>query len=238
MILKTGWEIKDGVLARRGFPEGDFPLHGFTTRKVGDFTKEEEAATFARAIGAKKLLLLTQVHGIEILPPLPQNHLKEADAWEGEPEKGVFMGIKTADCMPVLLFDPCSRRVAAVHAGWRSAVDGIIPEAVGKMTAGGARAGEIIALLGPALGGCCFEVGGDVFEAGVRHPEFFRPTQGGKFLFDLEGFCLKELSGAGVLSQNAFASGLCTRCNPDYFYSFRRGDSGRLCSFIGFAHEN
>lgn len=100
-----------------------------------------------------------QVHGdtIHVLHSVP-NGLMDGDALVTS-QRGVFLGVKTADCLPILLFDPMRGVVAAVHAGWRGTVLRIAGKVVRRMTDEfGTRASDVMALLGPAIGPCCYEV--------------------------------------------------------------------------------
>ena len=105
-----------------------------------------------------------QLPGIEASVP-PSTHPPAGDGLMTA-EPGVLLNIRIADCLPVLLVDPRHRVVAAVHAGWRGALARIIEKAVGDMRrAFGSDPYELIAVLGPSIRACCFEVGAEVVEA-------------------------------------------------------------------------
>ena len=136
-----------------------------------------------------------------------------------------------ADCLPLLLYHEPTSALAAVHAGWRGATAGIASAAVRAL---GVPAGEITAALGPAVGPCCYEVGGEVAEAAARHPGSLVATRGGKYRFDLPGFVRADLEKAGVDPGRIDVSGLCTSCTDHLFFSHRRDtDPGRACAFAG-----
>ncbi|MBN1592995.1 MAG: peptidoglycan editing factor PgeF [Candidatus Coatesbacteria bacterium] len=162
--------------------------------------------------------------------------LADADGMVTE-EPGAALMILTADCVPVLIFDP-EGRVGALHAGWRGAVAGIARNTVALMMERfGSEPGRLIAVLGPAIRSCCFEVGDEVAdefaraanEIGRTEQEFIAEIRGRAHV-DLPGFVAADLA-AGLDRKNIIDSGLCTSCLKDYFYSYRR--DGRLVGSHG-----
>jgi YfiH family protein len=136
-------------------------------------------------------------------------------------EPGLLLAIRTADCVPILLADPVRRVVAAVHAGWRGTVAGVLTQTVGQMHSDyETNPSDLIAAIGPAIGPCCFTVGSDV-------P---LPVVDGRA--DLWAANRRQLEEAGVTS--IWSAGQCTLCQPETFFSFRRDrESGRMISAIG-----
>lgn len=139
----------------------------------------------------------------------------------------------TADCVPVLLYEPKARVAAAVHCGWRSSAADILGAAVGKMRSLGAEAGLISAAIGPAIGQCCFETGSDVPEAieawlgSVPEGVVIKGAAAGKFMVDLREANRVRLVSLGLDSNNIDVSALCTKCNPELFWSHRAAPDGR-----------
>ena len=150
---------------------------------------------------------------------------------------GVVLAAFTADCTPILLHDPVTGAVGAVHAGWRGTVGDIAGNAVRAMCAHfGCRPGDIRAAIGPNIGVCCFETHADVPEA-VRavlgeEAEGFIVPAGEKFRVDLKGVNGALLRRAGV--REIEISTECTACRPDRFWSHRRvgNDRGSLAAII------
>lgn len=152
---------------------------------------------------------------------------------------GVAIGIKTADCAPVLLFDRRHRAIAAVHAGWRGTALGISAKAVRLM---GQRYSshpeDLSAVIGPSIGPCCYEVDRPVFEAmsGLGDTDrVLRPGgKEGHWLFDLPLANRIQLEREGMQPGRIFTSGLCTCCREDLFFSHRRdgAKTGRHLNFI------
>jgi len=171
---------------------------------------------------------LEQVHGTRVL------RAEEADCradgrYSNRP--GEVCAVLTADCLPVLLCDRAGREVAAVHAGWRGLLEGVVEAALDCFQA---PPSAIMAWLGPAIGPTAFEVGDEVRGAFVaRDPgaaDAFRPA-GGRWLADLYRLARRRLAARGVTAVHG--SGFCTHDDPRRFYSYRRdGRTGRMASLI------
>ncbi len=141
---------------------------------------------------------------------------------------GLRVGVRTADCVPVLIVDERTRAVSAVHAGWRGAAENIVGRAVYEMiTLYGSRREDLHAAVGPSIGPCCYEVGPEVasrFGAG-------RQDLGAKL--DLPAINERQLIESGVT--DIWVARECTFCDPLRYFSFRREkeDAGRMISFVG-----
>ncbi|HVG31906.1 MAG TPA: peptidoglycan editing factor PgeF, partial [Pyrinomonadaceae bacterium] len=152
-------------------------------------------------------------------------------------------GVKTADCVPVLLGDARTRAVAAIHAGWRGTLALIVAKTIERMREQyGTRAADIRAAIGPAARGCCYEVGTEVIEAFQENfpggGELLTQTRAGHALIDLQRANRQQLIAAGVSQERIHIAPLCTMCRTDLFFSYRRekrqqGRVGRLMSVIG-----
>ena len=150
---------------------------------------------------------------------------------------GVALAAFTADCTPILLHDPVTGAVGAVHAGWRGTVADIAGNAVRAMGESfGSRPEDIRAAIGPNIGVCCFETHADVPDA-VRavlgeEAEAFIVPAGEKFRVDLKGVNAALLRRCGV--RDIEISCDCTACRPDRFWSHRRvgNDRGSLAAII------
>jgi len=137
-------------------------------------------------------------------------------------DPGRRIGVRTADCLPILLLDARRRVVAAIHAGWRGTASAIVAHAVEKMHLDfGSRPADIYAALGPCIGECCYEVGPEVAcHFSTLFPEW--PPVTGKQHLDLPEANRRHLTAAGVPAGQIFNSALCTFCLPEHFFSFRR----------------
>ncbi len=151
-------------------------------------------------------------------------------------QKGVMLGILTADCVPVLLYDPQKEVAAAIHAGWRGSASKIVLKAVKKMEhALGSSPCDIVAGIAPAIGGCCYEVDKEVASHFCAYPTALQDLGGNKMMLDLPEVNRLQLIEAGVKAENIELSGICTACEVEHFFSYRKeqGCSGRFMSLIG-----
>lgn len=227
------------------FPEGSLNLAGFDQDTAENIL--ENRRRFISALGGSwALAACWQVHGDAVLvvrdPADPRSESERCDALATN-LKGLLLGVKTADCVPVLLGDPRSGACAAVHAGWRGTLAEIVKRALAALREEfGTAPADVRAALGPAALGCCYEVGADVVEPfRTKFPNadsHFKPTAAGHALIDLHEANRRQLVEAGVASESIHALPLCTMCRPDLFFSYRQdrklyGRTGRLMSVIG-----
>jgi YfiH family protein len=151
----------------------------------------------------------------------------------GEGAARIAVGVRVADCVPVLVADPVSGDVAAIHAGWRGVVGGVLRAGVEQLFAGGgargARAGAIAAI-GPCIGACCFEVGREV----AAQVGFVVREEGDKAFVDLRAAVRAQLRGLGLEDARIEEVAGCTKHEPERFHSFRRdgANSGRMLAAI------
>jgi len=190
-----------------------------------------------------KFIVAHQIHSsnIEIIKELKtqgwesqSSVVKDCDALITD-KKGVMLTILTADCVPVLLFDPIQKVVGAVHAGWRGTAEDIVFKTVLKMQESfGSNPKDIIVGVAPSIGACCYEVGEDVAKHFFDHRDSFT-QKGDKFMLDLPYLNKIQLLKAGLIEENIEMSGICTTCEVDDYFSYRKeqGCSGRFMSMIG-----
>jgi hypothetical protein len=195
----------------------------------------ENRRRLGAACEAGSLHLASQVHGVAVARVRRAGDgdgaaRPEADALVSD-LPGAALAVLVADCVPVLLADERTGACAAVHAGWRGVVGGVVPAAVAALAADyGARASDLRAALGPAIGACCFEVGPEVVAAfaaaspGGLPPGVVRaPPDGGRPHVDLTVALTAQLEALGVPPEAVDAAGACTRCDAEgRFYSYRR----------------
>ena len=153
-----------GVLRLRRWMDIPWLVHGFTTRRAGDFRVLQSLDAAVSTLGTQGMVLRTarQVHSDKLvvisanLGPRREVPRPEADGLLTL-QPGHLLGVRTADCLPVLFVDPAKRGVAAVHAGWRGTLKSIARRAVERMAAEfGSEEADIEAAIGPAIGRCCF----------------------------------------------------------------------------------
>jgi polyphenol oxidase len=165
-------------------------------------------------------------------------HIAEGSGCLGEGDAlvtatpGVRIGVRTADCVPILLADPERKVVSAVHAGWRGTVARVTQRAIESMQKRFAsKPEEIHAAVGPCIGACCFEVGPEV--AAEFQPWFADASSLTRI--NLVEVNVNQLEKSGVLLRHIDISEMCTVCDPAQFESFRRDreNSGRMVAAIG-----
>jgi len=216
-----------------GLGSGDDPARVMENRERAARMLGGEAATLASAY---------QVHSAEVVTahsPFGETRPHADGVVTATP--GLICGALAADCAPVLIADPEARVVAAVHAGWRGALAGVVEAGVAAMARLGASPGRMTAAIGPCIGPASYEVGLEfeaAFLAGdAANERFFRPgARTDKRLFDLPAFVLARLAAAGVA--DAEWVGHDTLTDEALFFSNRRAvhraerDYGRLLSAI------
>lgn len=212
----------------------------------------ENYRRFCAAIGAdvSRVIMTNQVHGTVIRTAGPGD--VKADLYDREGYEcdglitdvpGLALTIFSADCIPVLLYDPVKRVIAAVHAGWRGTAGNIAGKAVDKMRAEyGSDPGNILAAIGPGISACCFETHADVPEAmtaalGESAKPHIAALESGKFQVDLKGINAALLRRSGVAPDHIEISGDCTACLPEKYWSHRltqgrRGNQAAMLQLI------
>jgi polyphenol oxidase len=271
-----------GVLQVAPFLKMPWLVHGFSTAQRGvspqrrekvlnlGFTEWdtrenvlENRQLFQSALGADRLTLvgLKQFHSDVIcdFQSAPAEPCSADASISNTPN--LLLGIQTADCVPILLVDPKNRAVAAVHAGWRGTLKRIVEKTIGRMEMQfRTRPADLLAALGPAIGGCCYEVGTEVAAAFhsqfPQAPEWFDELRTGdepnplqwlnqfppghqpppkNVRLDLRKANRAQLIAAGVDRKNIFVNELCTSCRPDLLFSYRKNgaESGRMMAAIG-----
>nr|WP_300004909.1 peptidoglycan editing factor PgeF [Tissierella sp.] len=236
--------------------------HGFSTRlggvSKGDLTslnlgmkkneprknKLDNYKIFTKSLGInlENLVLTDQVHKDNIL------EVDESDRGKGLIKESDIKGIDGfitnkrnvalvtfyADCVPVFLLDPINKSIGLVHAGWKGTVSRIGEKTLKRMMQTyGTDPKDVLIAIGPSIGKCCFEVGGEVIEIIKENfeqaEEYFNKKDNGKFMLDLWNLNKDQFLEMGVLEDNITLSNICTMCNKDIFFS-HRGDHGKTGS--------
>jgi hypothetical protein len=248
-ILHNCPSVTHAFLTRwSGISEGNFSSLNFST-SVGDLathvTRNWEILAEAFDIPVSQFLMINQVHGDRVLiaDDLTQrsslDHPISCDAVLTT-KRGLALGIKTADCVPILLFDGVKGIVGAVHAGWRGTVLNIAVKTVQTMIeAFQCNPSDILTAIGPAIGSCCYQVDEQVYtafskEASSYASAFRACNEQGKWMLDLAWVNRMHLLQSGIPENNISSTGLCTSCRTDIFFSHRaeKGTTGRQLNLI------
>jgi hypothetical protein len=253
------------LLAQRGVP------HAFSTRlggvSAGPFDSlnlgnpaqgprdlpQNITANYAllqAAIGCvgRRRVWTHQMHGAGVLTVGPFDADQPDDSECGQPADALvcadpawLLAIRTADCVPILLASDDGAAVAAVHAGWRGVIAGVIPAAVKSLVTGGrlGSANRLVAAIGPCIGIEAMEVGPEVvalFDQAFAEPPVRRRTDG-KGHLNLREACRRQLGAAGLAHERIDVSDRCTYRDAGEFFSHRRcgGVTGRMAAVIGAA---
>lgn len=210
-----------------GFSKGLFSSLN-CSKFVGDRIESvEKNLKFVReSVGARKLITLNQIHSAKcIVVDEKSESDQEADALVTQSES-VALGILTADCVPVLLFDPTKKIIGAAHAGWKGAKAGVVESTVEKMVSLGSSCGDIVAAIGPCVHVESYEVGEDFLS---NFPvEYFTKIRD-KDHFDIVKFCYNRLKEKGI--SKISVDEIDTYKNHEKYFSFRyaRQNSDGVC---------
>jgi hypothetical protein len=201
------------------------------------------AARFRHAIGCAghEPCWVHQVHGCGVVSvPAGADGFRNGQPADAMVSRAVdrLLTVRVADCVPILLASPNGSVVAAIHAGWRGIIAGVVPAGIAALSAeAGLPAGEFLAAIGPCIGMDAFEVGPEVLGAftqvfGTAAP--LRRLAGGKGQLDLREAVLLQALGVGLLRHRIDVSDRCTYRDADEFFSHRRdrGLTGRMVAAI------
>jgi hypothetical protein len=236
-IITPDWPAPPRVHALTTTRRGGVSQPPYDSLNLGDHVGDDPAAVAEnrrRLIEALSLPAeprwLSQVHGTRAANAAQVSSGCEADASHTD-RPGIVCAVLTADCLPLLLCDRDGHHVAAVHAGWRGLLNGVIERTIAAMD----TEQGLHAWLGPAIGPQAFEVGEEVREAFVAEDAAaeaaFAPSPGGRWLADIYALARRRLQRVGVHSISG--GGHCTYSDPARFYSYRRdGKTGRMASLI------
>ena len=172
---------------------------------------------------------LEQIHSNRAVPALATEPLQQADAGYTA-ESGVVCAVMTADCLPLLVCSADGSQVAAIHAGWKGLLAGVIGNTIAAM-----QNNDVLVWLGPAIGPDCFEVGAEVRDAFLeKSAEFitaFKEQNNNKWLADIYRLARIDLAMLGI--DKVYGGGFCTVTEHERFYSYRRDkQTGRMATLI------
>lgn len=219
------WNVEDSPLGRIVVPPALPP--GFavmvTTRDYPGKIVAEQLTRFIHGRFGLETSLTTclQIHSATVVRAAHEPSWRECDSCDAlwSPEKGVTLGIKVADCLPVSLIDVEHGVIANVHSGWRGAVQRITAAA---LDAAPLDPPSTRAYLGPSIRSCCFEVGEEV---ATQFDERFLNRSRNKAHVDLIAFTIDILQSRGITEISD--SEMCTRCDRSIFHSYRREGAGK-----------
>jgi polyphenol oxidase len=184
-----------------------------------------------------KITIMEQMHGVNVIYTL--GSISPVKACDGliTDKKGIFLGVKTADCMPIFIADLTKKIVGVIHSGWKGLLNGILDNTILQMISLGSNPNNIISVIGPHIGSCCYEIDEkrmESFYIKFGNECAIKRTEGKLFL-DLAITAKNNLVSSGFQDKNIEIIQICTCCNP-LFPSYRRDGikGGRMLSIIGF----
>ncbi len=175
----------------------------------------------------KRFWQVKQVHGKTVVSVSSlQEAIPEADGMITK-KTNLTMGIVTADCVPIFIYDPKNRLAGVVHAGWKGIVQGIVAEAVVRTHQAGSKPQNLLIGIGPSIGNCCYNVdavrveefkralGGSVVAKGIQR-------KGTSWYLSLQSVITNELRQLGIKRENIEDCAICTACESEKYFSFRK----------------
>lgn len=224
-------------------------IHGFTTKIEGDFSVKKFGQKMARAKFCpeeERMVLLEQVHSnkVKLVTDLQsEDKITKFSGFDGliTQKKDITIGVRTADCVPILYYEPVIKIIGAVHAGWQGTLLRIAQKMVQEINKLGGNSNNIVAAIGPHIGLCCYNISSE--RAKLFKREFGEDARGVSDFYDgphldLGFINILQLKEVGILNDNIDAPIYCTSCNRERFFSYRRsnkeGDKfGEMLAMIG-----
>lgn len=250
-------EVIDGVRLARCEALAEVPgvAHAFSTRvedgglafdlgpaegESGEVQERRRRFLQAAGLGGRPLPILRQVHGGELVDARNAQGARADGAigWTEPGDTGPVAAVRTADCVALLAADRQGRVVAAVHAGWRGVAARIPSRMVAWIQQRGVHPSDLVVALGPAIRGCCYEVGREVveaLEAASGRGRIGLRRNAGRTTVDLHVASQSQLVEAGVDPGQIHGAPWCTGCRTDLFFSSRTEGpaAGRLMAVVG-----
>jgi polyphenol oxidase len=211
-------------------------IHAFSGKIKGDCRKKEVRQKILNDlhISNYNLTLMQQLHGsivVSLSNPIVPKIVPKADGLvykKRSSGSNHALGVRIADCVPILLFDPVKKIITGIHSGWRGTLSHIVLKAIFQMKKLGSDTANIIAVSGPHIGACCYEI--DALRAkafiSVFGKDTIRKINDGNYSLDLSFAIQFDLLSQGILKKNIEDMNLCTACRPNEFYSYRK-DHGK-----------
>lgn len=250
--LFSRYGVKHGISTRvGGVSDGQYnSLNiGFSVGdKLASVMNNRRLLCEALEVDASRLTVCNQVHGNRVIDVTLANSgngldiegagAEAADAMVTD-SPGISLQCGFADCVPILLYAPDKHVAAVTHAGWKGTVAGVAAQTAKQMINKYAcDCSKLIAGIGPSIGQCCFTVDqpvADCFrERFTDNCDLLMKKTGDKYRIDLWEANKLQLAGVGVLKRNIVCANICTSCNTDLFYSYRKenGKTGRHAAII------
>jgi len=225
------------------FPE---LIHGYSTRAFGDMGSEDIKESFpqfasALHISIDSVILMEQVHGSFVRVVLEKSVGNRSEQTDGmiSDQKNVFLCVRSADCVPLLAYDPEKKMCGIAHAGWKGAISDIAAQLISKMKKLGSNVPDIRVGIGPSIRVCCYAIENDrralFAETFPEYAATILQARNGVVFCSLQALVKLQLESVGIIKDHIEDSGMCTKDMKETFYSFRRNNrsEGVFAGIIG-----
>jgi len=242
--------MSSDIITFSSFSKFPHLVHAISTRHFGSI--KQKGIVFSKNLSAfissvdsplKDVVFTRQVHGkdVQFVTEVPKDIIEGADGLLTD-RKGFFIGMATADCLPIIFYDQKKEIIAVIHAGYKGILQGIIEETIGKFSEQGSDNKDIFVGIGPGIGVCCYNVPEERIEMFREKYDFenmFEKRDGAYFL-NLAIIAQSILINMDIPSEHIEILPLCTKDNRARLFSFR-GDSeetfGEFATIIGMLPE-
>ncbi len=221
-------------------------VHGFSTRDFGDLSIKKSLGEnnkldgFLRVLGLGKgnLVMMEQIHGKRVMIVGEKDRGKVIKRTDGliTQHSGVALGVKVADCLPLLFWGPKERIIGVAHAGWKGVLLGITKVVIEKMKTLKSQPENILVGIGPHIGSCCYSIDEERKKRFIRKFGNLRGMilkKGGRTFLNLTIPMKLQLIKLGVREKNIELSTVCTSCQTDEFFSFRKDNQETYGEILG-----
>jgi len=240
---KKGYYVLEKLASQKGL------IHGFSTRRFGNMSvkkslkENKNLNKFLSLFSQSKenLIMMEQIHGNRIKLVNDKNKGKVLSSIDGLVcnQPGITLGVKVADCLPILFLDPKAKIIGIAHAGWKGTLKRIGQSMVKKMKLLGSKPKNILVGIGPHIGSCCYTISNeraDKFKKEFGNLKGMVIVNSKGIHLDLKAPTVVQLIKRGVLRKNIDLVLACTACQNSEFFSFRRNrgkDFGEILGVIG-----
>lgn len=220
-------------------------IHGFTTRSMGDMRISKNKDLLESQIGS--IYMVKQIHGNDVVHVGETRNVKNiaadgivfSELTNPSDQLHTLIGVLTADCVPILFYDPKHVVYGVAHAGWRGTLNGVVTRVVQEMRKLGSDPLDISVAFGPYIGSCCYHI--PMERAHLFEQKFLSDTsvlkwQNDKVFLDLGMANMFILMAQGIQQNNIDSDSICSSCNNDKFFSYRKDPKnlfGEMISFVG-----
>lgn len=222
----------------------DGVIHGFSSRHAGDMRQDtENRQSFLRALGVNDFAIFAQQVHDNRISVVNKQSTGIVPGVDGLISRDVPVAVLAADCVPVLLVDPVNHICAAVHAGWKGTLGNVVGHAVRAMVQAGGEVGKIYGVIGPHIGACCYTVGVErvnAFTQRLGNDEKMAYCADSTWHLDIGLINYRQLIEEGVARDHIDAPPLCTSCQHNDFFSYRKDSEasfGEMVAVVGFRNN-